>query len=86
MLTIKKVEHNSYTECNSCGKVRKKYFEIRYGIPSCFPWQPYSTLPLCASCLRKLGGSIEKKLLKQSRKKPEQEKLRIEPPEEVNQE
>lgn len=86
MLTIKKVEHNSYTECSSCGKTRKKYFEIRYGIPSGFLWQPYSTLPLCASCLRKLGVSIEKKLSKQSRKKTEQEKPLIEPPEEVNQE
>ena len=78
MLTIKKVEHNSYTECNSCGKVRKKYFEIRYGIPSCFPWQPYSTLPLCASCLRRLEGSIGRTLLRESRRKPKAEEDRLE--------
>lgn len=74
MLTIKEIKNNSTTECNACGKVRRRYFEIRYGIPSGFPWQPYSTLPFCASCLRKLGISIEKKLLEQSRKKPEKEK------------
>lgn len=66
MLTIKEIKYkDNRTECNSCGKVRKRYFEIRYGIPiRNFPWEPYQTLPLCASCIRKLGNSIEKKLTK----------------------
>jgi ribosomal protein S14 len=63
MLTIRKIKYNYNTECNSCGKVRKQYYEICYGIPvHDFPWQPYSTLPLCRTCLRRLSGSIEKKL------------------------
>ena len=63
MLIVKEIKNNTNTECNSCGKKRKRYFEIRYGIPtSDFPWQPYSTLPLCASCMRKLGAKIENKL------------------------
>ena len=66
MMTIKEIDNNwNNIECNSCGKSRRKYYEIRYGIPvSGQPWQPYATLPLCVSCLRKLGNSIEKKLTK----------------------
>lgn len=64
MLTIKEIKCNSFTECNSCGKVRKKYYEIRYGIPvRDQPWQPYFTLPICRSCLGKLRGCIERKLI-----------------------
>ena len=63
MLTIKKITYNPTTECNSCGKVRKEFYEIRYGIlVRDFPWQPYSTLPLCKSCLKKLNDRIEKAL------------------------
>ena len=63
MMTIKEIKYNVNTECNSCGKIRKKYYEIRYGVPvHDMPWQPYSTLPICRSCLRKLHGSIERKL------------------------
>ena len=63
MLTVRKVNYNWNTECNSCGKVRKTYYEIRYGIRvTDFPYQPYTTLPLCASCLKRLGNSIEKRV------------------------
>lgn len=64
MLTIKKIDYNNNTECSSCGKVQKIFFEIRYGIPvHDFPWQPYSTLPLCRSCLKKLNERIKRKLI-----------------------
>lgn len=63
MLTIKKIDYNYNTMCSSCGKVRKEFFEIRYGIPvHDFPWQPYSTLPLCRSCLKRLSERIVKRL------------------------
>lgn len=63
MLTIKEIKSNNRNECNSCGKVRKRCYEIRYGIPLIGePWQPYSILPICRSCLRKLHSCIERKL------------------------
>jgi hypothetical protein len=64
MLTIKKISHNDFGECMSCGKVENECFEIQYGIPrqDGFPWQPYFRLPLCRSCLKKLNERIERKL------------------------
>lgn len=75
MLKIVKIENNHDVRCGSCGKVRKKYYEIRYGFRVSYDnLQRYEAMPLCRACIRKLYEGLEKKCSLNGYSAPEGEK------------
>ncbi len=60
MLSVREITQNAQQPCASCGKIRKRSYEIRVGFPGPARGpQNVTALPLCRSCIRRLHAGIE---------------------------